>query len=448
MSARCIDRRCCGLALFASVALGCASAAKPGGGTDVPRAAVAFAGPSYELANGLWYTGDGFRRRTFFAVNGYLQEERPARVDNVLDLAGGYVIPPFGDAHTHNLDGAWNLDKVRDDYLREGTFYVQVLTNTATGAAEVRSRFNRPCDLDVLYANGGLTSTLSHPFLAYEPRAMRIQGDWAAHAAEIRKSRLRENNAYWFFDSLSDVESKWPKVLEGHPDIVKIFLLNAQEHPPAMPDTGLPSGHGLLPSLVPELVRRAHAAGLRVAAHIETASDFAIGVSAGVDLFAHLPGYGLENNTPTSVAEIADSDAAAAGARGVAVTPTVSWTWPARGPDSAATVARRQELMRRNIRLVLSKGVHVVVGSDWYGQTATREMTALRQLGLWDDAGLVRLWAVETPRAIFPGRRIGRLEPGYEASFLVLRANPLEHFDAVKDIRLRVKQGCRLEGAK
>ena len=52
------------------------------------------------------------------------------------------------------------------------------------------------------------------------------------------------------------------------------------------------------------------------------------------------------------------------------------------------------------------------------------------------------MWAVETPRSIFPHRRIGALEPGFEASFLVLAANPVERFDATKDIRLRVKQGC------
>ena len=38
------------------------------------------------------------------------------------------------------------------------------------------------------------------------------------------------------------------------------------------------------------------------------------------------------------------------------------------------------ELMRRNIRLLLSHGVHIVVGSDWFGQTAMREITAWREL--------------------------------------------------------------------
>jgi imidazolonepropionase-like amidohydrolase len=440
-------RRIFGTAAILAGSAACAST-PPAETTDAGPATRAEAGPEFELTNGRWYTGRGFEPRTYFSVNGVLSARRPATVDSVIDLAGGYVIPPFGDAHTHNLDGPFNLDRIRDTYVREGTVYVQVLTNSTTGAAAVRSRFNRPCELDVAYANGGLTSTLSHPFLAYEPRAMQIQGEWAAHAAEIRKSRLRENNAYWFLDNIADVEAKWPKILAARPDVIKIFLLDAREDPPAMSDSGLPSGHGLRPSLVPELVRRAHAAGLRVAAHVETANDFAVAVRGGVDLFAHLPGYLMGDGTVTSATippepwQISEEVAAAAGARGVAFTPTLVWTKDANGPDSAAAVLHRRELMVRNIRLLVSKGARPVVGSDRFGRTALPEIEAFRELGIWSDAELVRLWAVETPRSIFPTRRIGRLEPGYEASFLVLGANPLEHFDAVKDIRLRVKQGC------
>ena len=58
---------------------------------------------------------------------------------------------------------------------------------------------------------------------------------------------------------------------------------------------------------------------------------------------------------------------------------------------------------------------------------------------------LLRLWTTTTPQAVFPDRRIGRLDAGYEASFLVLEDNPLEDFGAVRTIRERVKQGHRLE---
>jgi hypothetical protein len=137
-----------------------------------PLTAGPVAGPALAFVNGRWFTGEGFEPRTFYSVNGVLETRAPARIDRTIDLAGGFVIPPFGDSHTHNLDGAFRIDTMVAGYVREGTFYVQVLTNTRSGADAVRAMFNRPCALDVAHANGGLTSTLSHPFLAYEPRAM------------------------------------------------------------------------------------------------------------------------------------------------------------------------------------------------------------------------------------------------------------------------------------
>ncbi|MEJ2240031.1 MAG: hypothetical protein P8X82_17200, partial [Gemmatimonadales bacterium] len=108
--------------------------------------------PVIAVENGRWFNGSGFDAETFYIQSGLLESVRPSRVDSVLDLEGRYVIPPLGDAHTHNLDGEFGLTAVRDAYLAEGTFYVQVLTNTTTGAARVRSQFDGQCSLDVVYA--------------------------------------------------------------------------------------------------------------------------------------------------------------------------------------------------------------------------------------------------------------------------------------------------------
>jgi hypothetical protein len=57
-----------------------------------------------------------------------------------------------------------------------------------------------------------------------------------------------------------------------------------------------------------------------------------------------------------------------------------------------------------------------------------------------ERVGLVRMWSETTARWIFPTRQIERLKPGYEASFLVLERDPTNDIDALRDIRLRVKQ--------
>jgi imidazolonepropionase-like amidohydrolase len=50
-----------------------------------------------------------------------------------------------------------------------------------------------------------------------------------------------------------------------------------------------------------------------------------------------------------------------------------------------------------------------------------------------------------TPRIIFPGRKIGALQEGYEASFLAPGGNPIEDLNNVNNIRLRFRQGFVLK---
>ena len=61
------------------------------------------------------------------------------------------------------------------------------------------------------------------------------------------------------------------------------------------------------------------------------------------------------------------------------------------------------------------------------------------------DAELLAMWTTNCARTLFPDRKLGALDPGFEASFLVLGADPLANFDAVRDIRMRVKEGITLE---
>jgi imidazolonepropionase-like amidohydrolase len=89
--------------------------------------------------------------------------------------------------------------------------------------------------------------------------------------------------------------------------------------------------------------------------------------------------------------------------------------------------------------------VKVIVGSDSYRTTSLPEALYLSTLGVYTNAELLRLWTEDTPRAIFPNRKIGKLATGYESSFLVLDKNPLSDFANVQTIRLRVKQGFTIQ---
>jgi imidazolonepropionase-like amidohydrolase len=402
--------------------------------------------PTYEFVNGLWLSGDRFERRIFYSVDGILRAQPPATVDSVIDLADMYVIPPFGDAHAHQLDSPATLEPARSAYVAEGTFYVQVLSNRRTSADKVRDQFNHPCTLDVAYANGGLTATLGHGFEIAEAKAMglfKLDEALRTRGEDIKRSRLAENDGYWFIDSLADLDARWPAILAGQPDIIKIDLLFSSDSAPRV--AWAPAAwyvHGLKPEVVPAIVQRAHAAGLRVAAHIETAHDFEVAVRSGVDVIAHNAGFGVPAGHEADYL-ISPAAARLAGERGVVVIPTAAIESDFTRNEPVG-LARDQTVQRENLRVLVNAGVKFAIGPDLFGSTAARELEALRDLGVWTGRELLSMWFEATPRSIFPARKIGRLEEGYEASFLALSRNPMESTEAVRAIELRVKQGCVL----
>ena len=85
----------------------------------------------------------------------------------------------------------------------------------------------------------------------------------------------------------------------------------------------------------------------------------------------------------------------------------------------------------------------LLAGSDTYSDSGiVREdsSTTARVLVLL-ALELLRLWEVDTPTAVLPGRRIGRLRPGFESSALVLSCNPLVDRGCLSRITTRLKQG-------
>jgi imidazolonepropionase-like amidohydrolase len=197
--------------------------------------------------------------------------------------------------------------------------------------------------------------------------------------------------------------------------------------------------------MVPEIVRRAHAAGLRVMAHVETSADFHVAVTAGVDEIGHTPGFRGDEHAQlptTSPYEITAADARLAAQRGTWVVTTlggVQFLDPL-GPDSLRRRAF-DHLAARNLRVLRDAGVRIAVGSDEFRDDSVRETQYLLALGVLDPLSLLRLWSESTPRAIFPQRRVGCLEDGCEASLLVLRGDPSADFANTQRIALRMKDG-------
>ncbi len=409
---------------------------------------------NYQFTNGNWFDGKKFKKKVFYSVGGFFSNRKPKRIDETIDLKNGFVIPPFADAHTHNLDGVYNLDRSVNAYLTESTFYVQVLGNSATNAKQARPLLNKPSTLDVAYANGMLTCTFGHPFMVYEPLAMGIYVPAEAfrRIEEVKKSRRAENNAYWFLDSKTDVDAKWNKILASSPDVIKIALIDA-EHYETLFNNGKAGDKGLSPEVAAYVVEKAHQAGKKVYAHIETANDFRLGLKINLDGFAHAPGYGWDGDEKTrSEYEITDADLKLAAKKKIVVIPTARiGEFYAGGSNSGADFTDKEARVKRAIerqKNLLNRmkkaGVTIAFGSDNFGHFLSDELDYLTANKFFDNLFLLKTAVETTPQTIFPTRKIGKLANGYEASFIVLGGNPIEDFAATKNINFRFKQGEKI----
>jgi hypothetical protein len=381
-----------------------------------------------EFVNGRWFDGYNFRNRIFYSVNGTLTSKRPKRVDSLIDLKGKYVIPPFGEAHNHNVDGA-NVEIIRK-YLDDGIFYVKNPNILPRARASLEGRINTPEGIDVAFANGGLTTSEGHPIgLA---RRNIARGTWTEADAE---------GAFYFtINDKTDLDRKWGLILAGKPDFIKTYLLYSEEYNKRKDDGRYQYWKGLDPALLPDIVKLAHRYGLRVSTHIESAVDFHNAVVAGVDEINHMPGFrgGPNLDIPDpKVYEISEADARLAARKGVTVVTTLGGISSFKGPLRE----KGDRLHSRNLRLLKKHGVKVALGSDEYRKTVAPEARYIQELGVYSNLELLKIWCEATSATIFPKRKIGYLKEGYEANFLVLADNPLEDFQNTSRIEMRVKQG-------
>ena len=413
--------------------------------------------PSYTFTNGRWFDGQGFREGTWHAVQGRLTRSKPEGQVEVVDLQGGYVIPPFAEAHNHNVEGPWNLEAAVRRYLADGVFYVKIPGNIAEFTRQIRPRVNRPDSIDVLFSNGGLTAAGGHPVPLYEevlataryaPVVGRVPSGWF------------NGRAYFAIDQPADLERVWPAVLADRPDFIKVYLAHSEEFS-VRRAYSTPGYHsGLSPALLPPIVAKAHGDGLTVAVHVETADDFRAAVQARADEITHVPGWWIAEPDDMAAARLTERDAEMAAAAGVTVVTTTvaaslmpgQGSSPAQeghhghstdghGPHaSSVDPALVRDLQRENLLLLHRHHVRLAVGSD-HAETSLAEVLNLQSLGVFDNRALLKLWCQDTPLAIFPQRKIGRLEEGYEASFLVLAGDPTADFAQVRAIRARFKQG-------
>ncbi len=87
-----------------------------------------------------------------------------------------------------------------------------------------------------------------------------------------------DNVRYFTLGSLAELDAKWPLIRAQNDDFIKVYLWNTDgiEFPPGVLPPPMVGKTALMPEVFEEIVRRAHAEGRRVSAHVTTAGDFGV----------------------------------------------------------------------------------------------------------------------------------------------------------------------------
>ena len=394
-----------------------------------------------ELRNGRWFDGNRFEDRTIYIVDGRFEVQRPKRIDAVVDLRRGYGLPPFGEAHNHNFTGPSRVEAeaLVKQYLQAGVFYVQNPANVPEYRDAIASALNTPQSVDVTFANGALTGPRGHPIGLYEDLLRETY--YAKRVGTLPRGWF-EGKSYHVLSGAPDLDALWPRLLATKPDFIKIVLGHSEDYERSLADPSPTVRRGLSPTVARAVVERAHREKLRVVAHVTSAADFRAALDAKVDQIAHLPSNNITAAADEQRFVLTPLDAARAARAGVVVTPTASLNQSQQRDQARVALVRQYQAS--NLKLLKAAGVKLAVGSDNTADMGPGEFQYLASLDVFTNAELLRAWSEVTPQTIFPTRRIGRIAPGYEASFILLARNPLEDLKATGEIVRRFKRGVEI----
>jgi hypothetical protein len=399
-------------------------------------------------SNGLWFDGKGFHKRDTYVVNGVLTLKKPEAITETTDLKGRYVIHAFGDAHQHNFNSTKYIDEDINRFLSGGTFYVMVQDAIGEPDSQILNRMNQRESVDVSYTWAPLIGP-RHGLIDYFSSLAKQSA-----FGKDRGPEQLDGYAYFLINNKEDLDKKWKQIADKKIDFIKVILAFSEEDHRRRTDESFYTDQdrnmarpGVHPSLLDEIVKRAHRQNKRVSVHVETAADFRVAINARADMIAHLPGWHLG---PTAGFTdilldhwlIPAADAKLAADRKISVVTTTS---PKPFLDNVKLSESFRSVHRKNLNTLKQNHVSIAIGADNSQLTAVDEALHLSSLSVFDNAEILKMLSETTPRLIFPKRNIGCLNEGCEASFVVLEHNPITNLEGLKRISLRVKSGIELK---
>lgn len=344
------------------------------------------------------FTGSGFETRDLAVSNGRFVADAPAGAERI--NAGRWtILPPVADVHTHMIDqprpsGA----RGHSDYLDKGIYYLLNPNNIRYDDALPAG----PEHVEGSYTGGGLTGPGGHPRPLYENLV-----DWGVY--RIAKEDLA-GRAYHEVSSDADAKAAVAEVKRQGATHIKLYLTHHEQ----------PDSKGLTAENFRAAVRHAKEAGLYPVVHVGSRADFRLAAEEDVFAMVHMPGAWPRGEGDERLMITAE-DARIAGDNGVFVVPTLAVGFNALFGEELGAA---RQIWRHNLGLMKEAGVRIGAGADRGGATALSELDVLHSIGLYSGAELIEIATTNSIEIAMPGRDVGRIEPGQEASFIVMGFSP------------------------
>ncbi len=369
---------------------------------------------------------------TLIVADGLIQaiqdaaEPVPAEA-RVVAMVGYYVVPGLIDAHVHFLDSAGARNA-----LLSGVTTARSMGSDRFFDVDLREQaeMNPGIYPEVLAAGYHIRRRVPQSLVALHPELADLPSDSVPSEEGLR--RLARVQLAYGIDVLK-TGGDYRLAPAAEPGIWRrrwqrfLRWLGLARDPAGQPLSKFGSGPEYQPmfsqSDFAALVAEARAAGVGVAVHAHSDASARSAARAGVVSIEH--GTYLTDSTLAIMAD-----------RGVYLVPSLSRTeWREHA---------YLERVRAVVREAQVRGVPLAAGTDArYTEGAPPlpgELQAMERAGVPRSAAL-KAGTVAAARLLGIDDRTGRLEPGYEADFLVLSANPLEDLTALDRPLLIVSDG-------
>jgi len=306
----------------------------------------------------------------------------------VIDVAGGTILPGFINAHVHEAFEEKNL---------------------------------------IAWAQGGVTTVRDEGILSRQSLedALALRDTWNNDPQSARLISagyiLTVPGGYGlrYVTSPADAREKVLDELAAGVDLIKLSMEDGYDERNELPT--------LSDEELEALISTAHEGGVLVSGHITQTEYLEILVEAGVDDIAHVPYDEVPGTTWQRIV-----------AKDIYMTPTFTVYRNYNAPVSICV---------DNLRNFVAQGGKVALGNDYGGGPGNFELgIPMYEIEKMSEAGMtpMQIIVASTLNAAHVSgieKQVGTLEPGKIADVLVVQGDPLQDLEALRNIRLVIHEG-------